>query len=688
MTDSPQSNDDWLSNAAPPPRSLDPAMQAAPARPMPERARAKDKPPVQGLRPLDALAAEIEGAPIADAPDDDLPPEPDPGPDPGPDPASDQAPPDRRPGRPKGEIWEGCPVKALGVNGGTSYFLDVLGQLRAVGKLERMTIMHLFGHRYPALCWNFPQMNMKADPPTRKPGKFDGDSAAAAMTQAAAEKGLFDPEGAVRGVGAWTDDDGRLVYHLGDRLIVAGEERAPDTHHGRIYPSYPPIPHPVAAGETLIDPVPALAEVLQTWQWARPDVDWFICLGQIGVQMMGGALDWRPAYWFTGGPGSGKSALQRLMLHLHGGEKGLIQSTDPTARGIASLLGQSTLPVALDELEPGDQGSSKERDIIVTARVAASGGRWVRGSSDQKGSTGQLRSTFLFSSILIPGILKSQDLQRIIMLSLRPFPEGAKAPDLRADRWRRAGAALKRLIIDRWPTWAERLELWRVSFAEAGIAGRDADNWATTLAMADMMHSAAMPSAEVRDGWVAKIAAEIRSATREAGTDADEVLVHLLSQPYILEGGREQYTIAQWLQVAARLPSAPDSLLNGFTLDDQDQERRATLANAKLSKLLIKVIRERDEVPRLFVGNNKAHGIMSLFRDTQWAGGAWKQSLERVPGALSGRDRPSRTLAGIATRGVEIPFTSIPGLAAFPQDRDRQEPAAAPPMPADFEDFH
>jgi hypothetical protein len=650
-----------------------------------------DTPEVQGatvtpIRPLDRLAAELDDAPIAgepdlDPPEDDRPDDPDQAEDP-----RDESPPprDRGPGRPRGEIWDGCPVKALGVNGSTSYFLDVLGQLRGVGKLERMTIMHLFGHRYEALCHAFPQFDKSMK---RRKGRFEGDSAAAAMTQAASEKGLFDPEGAVRGVGAWADDDGQLVYHLGKSLIIGGKEVDPTTHQGRIYPSYPSIPAPAppfVPASRASNPAPEILETFRTWQWDRPDMDPEVMLGTVGLQMMGGAMDWRPASWLTGAPGSGKSALQKLILHLHGGEKGLLQSADATARGIAALLGSSTtLPVAMDEIEPDDHDSAKAKAIVELARIASSGGTWVRGSSDQKGSTGQLRSCFMFSSVLIPGILRSQDRQRLIILNLNPFPEGAKVPDLRAETWRKRGAVLKRLIIDRWPGWADRLERWRAAFAEEGITGRHADNWATTLAMSDMMQHEALPEPDALKGWAAKVANQIRATLGEAGTDADEVLTHLLSMPYMLEGGREQYTIAQWIQVAAELPGAPDGLLSNYDTGDLDgKSKRAATANAKMAKLGLKVVAEKGGEPFLFVGNTPVQGLKQLFQGTQWSGGAWSQSLQRIKGARFGRTTASRTLAGIASRGVEVPLASIPGLAVFPQDRESAAPVnAASPQP-------
>jgi hypothetical protein len=688
MTDHPAPDDDWMNSPAPPPKSLDPALNKPR---VPVAAEAKPKGKVTPLRPLEALAADLDNPPIAGQPEarpgDGLDPQ-----DPGPSPDSGEALPPAEPGgkaskdRPRGEIWKGCPVKALGVNGSTSYFLDTLGQLRAVGKLERMTIMHLFGNRLPALCYHFPQWAQvkEGEPPRRKDGKFDGDAAASAMTMAAAEQGIFDPEGAVRGVGAWVDDEGQLVYHMGNKVLIGGALHDPSSHQGRIYPACAPIPHPADTLTDAADPVPDMMQALDTWHWQRPDLDGQIVMGMIGILMLGGALDWRPAFWFTGGAGAGKSQFQKWLLHIMGGEKGMIQSTDATARGIASQLGQSTLPVALDELEPGDIGSAKERAIIETARVAASGGRWMRGSSDQKGSSGQLRSTFLFSSILIPGILQSQDLQRIIVLTLLPIVEGTKPPNMRAETWRARGARLKRLLIDRWPSWTHRLDLWREAMAAAGIMGRDAENWGAVMAMAQMMQAEALPTPDEMAGWCAKVSRHVSADMEEQGNDADEVIVHLLSKMYDPFRRGQQYTIAQWLMVAAGSPGAPTGLLGDFASDDQGRAARRKQANEMLAPVSLRII-EAEGGPVLFVGNAKAEGISKLFAESKWAGGAWKQSLARIKGA-----QPSpvvRTLAGLRTRGVEVPLSSLPGLAAFPADRSAAPVVAMGSLPPDIEEF-
>lgn len=676
----PSSVDDWLPDAPPPPVAVAP------------KGRGKKS----HLRPVAALAAEIEEPPVAGEPDPtakakakprakpDTPPPAEDAPPTGDRDQDDGAEPPRgRPSRPKGEIWDGCPVKPLGVNDGHCYYLDALSQLRRIGKHERQTIAQMFAHRTAALFHAFPKMTMDKDTGAwrKKPDDFEADKAALAMMAACGERGLFDPEGAIRGVGAWTDDDGQLIYHAGDILITPEGEQSPATLHGKIYPAYPAIPKPAELVKDAASPGAQIREILATWNWSRPDIDDMVMLGVIGTQMLGGALEWRPFTWLTGGKAAGKSTLQTLIKHLHGGEKGLVQSNDATKSGLTSRIGHGSLPVALDELEPGDERSSKEKDIITLARVASSGGQWFRGSSDQKGTGGNVYSAFFASSILIPGDLKPQDLSRLIILTLNALPDGAAAPVLRADTWRARGAALKRVLIDRWPSWAARLDLWREAFAAEGIAGRNGDNWATVLAMADMALNAGLPSAEILSGWAHKVARLIRADVAELGSDADGMLLHLLTQKFDIYRRGEQHTIAQWLMDAAQLPSALKTLLGGEVWADQDAYAKAV--NAKLATVGMRVFGKGHDA-QLFLANAPIQGLLDLFQKSEWSKTVWKQSAARVTGARASDS--SLKLGGWPSRGWYIPFKSMPGLLSFPMDRDRSPvPSDLPPL--DVDDF-
>ncbi len=588
-------------------------------------------------------------------------------------------------GRDLGEIWPDCPVRPLGVNGDMFFYLDRLGQMRGVKKHEGQAMMALFLDRIELLCMNFPTFDKQGD---RVPGKFNQMHASTAMIRACAEKGLFNPDGTVRGVGAWRDDNGNLIYHCGKVLLTRNGERQPADIEGKIYPAYPPIPAP-APPDSSGDPAPDILGMLSTWAWQRPDVEPMLSLGAVCVLMLCGALDWRPAFWMTGDKASGKSTLQELMKHLMGGEKGLVQSTDATKSGITSRLGHSSLPVLLDELEPGDEGSNKERDIILLARVASSGGQWVRGSADQKGASGNVYSAFMFSSILIPGSMGPQDRSRLITLNLDTLPKDAPKPVLDPRTWRARGARLKRILIDRWKTWDERLSLWRVALAEAGMAGRNGDNYVTTLAMADMALNEALPTPDTLKGWAEKIAKSARRETDEIGSDAEDMIQHLIGQPYDVFRRGEMFTVAHWIMVAAELPSAPRELIrtadSGLTdIDDHERREAARRANEKLAKAGLRIKGTGDNA-ELFIANSPIPGLAKLFEHSRWSRGVWSQSTRRIPGAAP-VDNPLR-LAGQRTRGVYIPIRSLAGLLDFPMDRAPIERRPMPETPEEFEDY-
>ncbi|GGH36215.1 hypothetical protein SAMN05444007_108237 [Cribrihabitans marinus] len=581
--------------------------------------------------------------------------------------------------RKRGEIFDDCPVTPLGVHGDYAYFLDVSSQIRAVKKLEGQVIQSLFGHALPQLRHHFPVWKKSGDDFVRDHKRFDQTHASMVMWEAVTECGVLNPKGAVRGVGAWTDDDGQLIYHLGDAVLVGGELQKPGRIGKKIYPALPPMPHP--SDDPGPDPVPEILDTLESWNWRQPDLHPFLTLGMICVMMLCGALDWRPVFWMLAPAGAGKSEFQKLLGFLLD-DGGVIQTTDTTKSGITSQLGQSSLPVSVDELEPGDERSTKERDMIALARVAASGGEWLRGSSDQSGVGGKVFSAFLFSSILIPGVMKTQDVQRLIRLELEPLPEGTAGLKLQPRTWRDRGARLRRRLIDRWAGWPERYSAWRQSLELAGVTGRNADNWTPVLALADMAIGEDIAGETARAGWARKAAFQVTADRDDTTNDSEAMLLYLLSHHYDPWRRGEQWTVAQWVMAAAGLPGAPDALrdhLSDASAID-DRTGRMGRANALLAKIGLRVV--HNDPPSLFICNAQIQGLKDLFRNSDWAGGVWKQSAGRVPGA-SLTPNPL-TLAGIRSRGTLMPLKSIPGLMTFPMDREA--PAAGAPSD-EIEDF-
>jgi hypothetical protein len=574
-------------------------------------------------------------------------------------------------GRPRGEIFRDCPVVPLGVYGDFSFYLDRLGQLRKVDNHSLDKIRHVFGGDVRLLSMHFPQYDKDG---ARKPGKFDQANTAAAMTEASAERGVWSPVGRVRGAGAWADDDGGLIYHAGDEVLIAGDWRRPGVYGGRVYPASDPVPRPAAtAGRG--DAAQAILGQFATWAWRRPDIDPQLALGLVCAQMLGGALDWRPVGWLTGDAATGKSTFQKLLLWLHGGENGLLQAADATEAGIRSVVGYSSLPVAIDELEPDADNPKKVKAVIELARRAASGGQIFRGGADQKGHQSNAQSSFLFSSILVPP-MPAQDRSRLILLDLNRLPPDAPKMALDPRRWRGLGAQLRRVLIEGWTDWPQRLELWREALARHGQTGRGADNFATVLAMADMALRPDMPGRDELDAWARKVGHAATEDSLEVGSNAEDMLTRLLGQPLDVWRRGRKFTVGQWVAMAARLPGARDAI------DEATPEN----ANSFLAAYGLRV-RGRGEAAELCIANKPLPMLCELFRDSSWADGVWSQAARRVTGASA---TAPLHFAGAPSRAWAIPLANIPGLMAFPADREVvAQPAqtGAPPPPQDLEEF-
>ncbi|MEC9434634.1 MAG: hypothetical protein VYD87_17145 [Pseudomonadota bacterium] len=580
--------------------------------------------------------------------------------------AAGSAPPKK--GKPApGEIFADCPVKALGVHGKISWYIDWLGQVRDVTKHDRDTILHIFGGREEVLRRHFPRMTKGGDIVIG----WDQAKAAAAMQRAAADQGIWNPLQRLRGRGVWADDDGGLILHCGDAVLHRGVWRDPGELGGFVYPSAPAIPRPLTRAPEIESAPDELLELLETWQWQRPHVDAFLLLGWLGCAMFGGALPWRPLVWLTGDAGTGKSTLQGLIADVLGGEGALIQSSDATPASLWQTLGFDALPVALDEVEPDTDARAKVQGIIKLARQAASGGVVMRGGADHKGSEFKARSCFLLSSILRPPML-DQDISRMALLELDPLGRDVTPPNLRKDRLRQIGRALRGRILSQWSRWPETLEHYRKALARHGHNARGADQFGSLLAMADLCIEDDVPVPGRCDGWAEKLAASVIGEQTDQARDWQRLASHLLSQQL------DPWRNGVRLSVASLLIAAAD-------LKGEAEDGGANLTVKEADDLLRKhgmTVHGRGTRAVLIVANRHSQ-LSKLFLDTLWSAGAgqtgvWVQSLRRVPGStLPGM----RRFDGVPSKTVGVPLAAL--LEIEPADT-AEDDAPATPSPDTF----
>lgn len=547
----------------------------------------------------------------------------------------------KRTKRQHGEIFVNAPVMAIGQDGDVFIYLDTLGQVRLVTNHTKDTIRGIFGGNIELLKKVFPSRN--------KDGAVTGfkqEDLAGAMQNACTEQGIVDMTQRVRETGTWLDENDDLIWHCGDQVLMRGERGGdkwlpPGLIGEHVYPAKPRAPRP--ADCSLEEARTAAAELLaqlETWNWARGDLDARLAMGWIGCSIVGGALDWRPMGWVTGDAATGKSTLQRLVHDLLGGDAGIVTASDATEAGLRQLMMHSTRPVWLDEAEAEDD-NRKLMAIVKLARQSSSSGTVVRGGAEHKGQTFTIRAAMMFSSILVPPI-PDQDLSRIAILKLRPLVQGAAPPVRKASHWSGLGARLRRLIWAEWPEWQGFLEHYRMALIRAGHNDRGADQFGTLLAMADLMLSPDEPSPDFSAELAEKLSAGVVDAEIGKTHDWVRCITHLFSQPIEQHRGGTKHNVGEWIQAAA-------------DLEEIDGINSPKDADRSLRRIGLSVEGRREHAVLLFA--NTHAGLNGFFRDTRWAGGVHRQAFERIEG-FHVPEKNSRTWGGLRVRVSAFPLAA------------------------------
>jgi hypothetical protein len=548
------------------------------------------------------------------------------------------------------------PVEPLGKLGMIHYFLDEQKQLISLDpqKMGKQHIRALFG-RKSALCDQiWPRYSDKTDQLTgeRIITGWKPEVAADQLMRACADRGIFDPQGKVRGTGAHRSDDGELVLHCGDKIYITGQVAGyvdPGLIGGYVYPAGQSRPRPDPAKQDA-KVGELLRMMLTAWNWQRKLVDPMLLLGWVGASMVGGALDWRPHAWITGGSATGKSTLQKLLRALHGGAA--ITTGNATEASLRQLLKQQTLPVLFDELEASEDGR-RETAVIQLARVASSGDQVLRGGQNHEGAEFTVRSCFLFSSILLPHML-TQDKNRLAVLELDPLAPGAKAPVIDESELRDWGRRIRRRLVDHWHRLDGLFESYKLALASQGHGGRSADQFGTLLAVADLMLYDEVEQENV-DYWAEQVKADTLAEKSTELPDEEEILHHLATSFVHQRGGDEPMPISRMIAKA---------------LNPEDTAARERLENFGLRVVQVKwnsdsagahtpSIAAAKQDLYLAIANNHV-GLARVFESTRWKQGTWQQSFSRV--RVQCRNGKGEDVEMRAIRRVKVRFSGSQGI--------------------------
>ena len=454
-------------------------------------------------------------------------------------------------------------------------------------------------------------------------------AAASALFRNQSAAGVFDPD-RIRGRGAWLDD-GRVVFHLGDRLIV--DEKAHSVH------APPPTQYFYEQARHLDGPsgtplgdddAMRLRDIAERFKWEMPVSAHFL-LGWLILAPVCGALAWRPHVWVTGGAGTGKTTvLKTFMRPLMGG---VLQSATggTTEAGLRGTLKSDAIPVVFDEFEQNEvKDKQMVQNVLALARIASSeGGKIYKGTPGGGTNAFEIRSMFCVSSINV-SLIQKADIDRFCVLALRKgnFDENEWLDferEILSISTIENGKALIARTLSNLPTIVKNAKTLAHALGRK-FGQRFGDQHGTLLAGAWSLEASGgcELTLEQAQQWIDQM--DWENQQHDAG-DADELKCRDTSlQQIVRSGGGLDASLGEMVKAVAK----------GQSLGKTTWHELVPI----LGRYGIKVFPGGERLPdgehadccQLAIANSNAQ-LDQLLRATPWSNGAHRSSLRRITGA-------------------------------------------------------
>lgn len=561
------------------------------------------------------------------------------------------------------ELPEDCPVTPIGSTGGMIFwYLNDIGQLVAIGAQQhsKNTLGALFSLSVRWLRKHFPK---GFDETTGEARDFNTNAAAEALRHEAQRmRRDWEPGDNLRGRGTWLGQDGDLVVHLGSTLLAGGQPQRPGMRGDMVYPLRPdrPGPHPERQPDGTDGPAAELLAILSQWNWVHPDLHPRLLLGWIAGSYLCGALPWRPHLWITAPRGSGKSTFVDLVEFVLCAGKGLLAIEDASAAALRSKLQYDSLPVVLDETEPGED-NRRINDKLDLLRLASSGGSVARATVDQQAVHQTVRFMAMCSSVVRPA-LKAQDLSRITLIQMDAPKAGAQKPLLVEGPLQMLGRKLFRRMLDQWPRYHATFRLWDAALRAVKLDARQAEQIGVLLTLHWLALSDMDPDTDTLEEWAVKAAAGTAAERVEDKPEWFRCLETLVNWVVRHEPDKADRSIVELAAAASGRMRERDPETGVLVPLSRKAEDAAQATLARHGLRFVPVLDERkrplrtswhqpDAEPHadndgpmtghLAVAN--AHPALArLFERTHWAArsgtaGAWKGVLEGAKDARAGQ---------------------------------------------------
>lgn len=480
------------------------------------------------------------------------------------------------------------------------------------------------------------------------------DAAVNGLVQLGQEKGYFRPK-FVRGRGAWLDD-GRVVVHAGDKLIVDGKEIQFRDHVSKyVYEASEELEFSTKNPLTAFQ-ADKLLDVCKLLNWER-EINAYLLAGWCVIAPVCGVLQWRPHIWLTGGADTGKSWTFTNIVRKMLGKAGLAVQGATTEAGLRQTLQYDALPVVFDEAEAEDKASQDRMQSVLTLMRAASaedGGQMVKGGADGTARSYMIRSCFAYASIAVQ-LSQQSDRTRVSILGFKYLHN----QELRRARFEELKGIYRAHITDEFvqrlhartiailPTILKNAETFGQVVRDELQKQRMGDQLGILLAGAWSLMSDEIVSYEMATEFVRKADWSEEKALDQT-RDEVQLLLRLSEQIVRLDKG-EQRTIGELIQGAC----------DGGTTD---AGREA--ANDALKRVGVKVVYkiEHEYAPdgthteidaTVVYFSNSADAIKRFLVGTGWAKNHNKVLLRLGDDV---KEVNSMRFTGISTRAVGIPI--------------------------------